>query len=75
MSYFNNDLNTIFEDKDIEDLLEDFQYKISYSLHNTSFHERQDLEQELKMKIIEKMMYLNLETSIPGFWEFLSYYI
>ncbi|RGP42985.1 hypothetical protein BTW32_30415 [Bacillus thuringiensis] len=68
-------MSLIFEGKDITDVLSDFQNKIDYSLNNTGFHERQDLEQDLKIKIMEKLMSLNLDTTIPGFWEFISSYM
>ncbi|MGX4723115.1 hypothetical protein CHCC14809_1410 [Bacillus licheniformis] len=44
---------------------------IKNKLNNTSYQEREDLEQELKMKICEKAEML-LCQEVPGFWEFIT---
>ncbi|KAA6450668.1 sigma-O factor regulator RsoA [Bacillus swezeyi] len=57
--------------EDIEKLLESFTPMIKNKLRNTSYQERDDLEQELKMKICEKADML-LCQDVPGFWEFIT---
>ncbi|MFT0801351.1 sigma-O factor regulator RsoA [Bacillus swezeyi] len=57
--------------EDIEKLLESFTPMIKNKLRNTSYQERDDLEQELKMKICEKADML-LCQEVPGFWEFIT---
>ncbi|WP_261383382.1 sigma-O factor regulator RsoA [Bacillus licheniformis] len=50
---------------------ENFTPMIKNKLNNTSYQEREDLEQELKMKICEKAEML-LCQEVPGFWEFIT---
>ncbi|MCM3324809.1 hypothetical protein [Cytobacillus kochii] len=51
-------------------LIDGFEPKIKYHTLNTHPQEREDLEQEIKIKIYEKSEKLvNLET--PGFWDFI----
>ncbi len=57
--------------KEIEDILKRFNPQIKKVLKNTSYQEREDLEQEIKVKILEKVNSLNIE-SPPGFWEFIK---
>lgn len=65
------DLTSICAEKDIEKLIEAFSPKIRKTLRNTAWQEREDLEQEIKIKIFEKCtIFQNME--IPGFFEFLS---
>lgn len=71
--YCTKELNNLYDNKDWEDILDDFQIKINLNLHKVPFHERDDLEQEIKLKIIEKMRLLK-DIQIPGFWEFISEY-
>jgi len=40
------------KNKEIENIINDFEFKIKKSLNNTSYQEREDLEQEIKTKII-----------------------
>ncbi|KKB75445.1 sigma-O factor regulator RsoA [Bacillus sp. FSL M8-0052] len=58
-------------DRDFEEWLETFMPMIRNKLKNTSFQEREDLEQELKIKIYEKADML-LCQDVPGFWEFVA---
>ena len=51
--------------------VENFTPMIKSKLNNTSYQEREDLEQELKMKICEKAEML-LCQEVPGFWEFIT---
>lgn len=51
--------------------IQKLQPKIKKSLHSTKFQEREDLEQELNMKITE-CFHNNVFKSTPGFWEFLD---
>lgn len=57
--------------KEIEEILKRFNPQIKKVLKNTSYQEREDLEQEIKVKILEKVNSLNIE-SPPGFWEFIK---
>ncbi|AIC95858.1 MULTISPECIES: hypothetical protein [Shouchella] len=54
-----------------EKILEDFQPKIKKSLYQTAPANREDLEQEIKMKIYEKMDVIQ-NIDAPGFYEFVS---
>ncbi|MGR3208249.1 sigma-O factor regulator RsoA [Bacillus glycinifermentans] len=58
-------------DQDFEEWLEIFMPMIRNKLKNTSFQEREDLEQELKIKIHEKADMLLCQDA-PGFWEFIA---
>lgn len=70
--YSTKSLNSIYDDKSWEDILRDFQPKINYNLHKVPLHERDDLEQEIKLKIIEKISMLLNDGQILGFWDFIS---
>ncbi len=65
-------LDNIYDDKNWEDVLNDFQMKINYNLQKVPINDRDDLEQEIKLKIIEKVNGLLEKNNTPGFWEFLS---
>ena len=52
-----------------EIILETFELKIQRYLKETDINERDDLEQEMKIKIIEKIYFLTKEES-PSFIEF-----
>jgi hypothetical protein len=56
----------------IMELLNKFQRKITFKLSNTHFNERCDLEQEIKMKILEKVIPIINENNVPGFWDFIN---
>ncbi|MGR0121657.1 hypothetical protein [Bacillus halotolerans] len=56
---------------DYTDLITVFSPKIKKSLKNTDVQEQEDLEQEIKIKIYEKMMLLQ-QIQAPGFFEFLK---
>ncbi|GIN49821.1 sigma-O factor regulator RsoA [Bacillus paralicheniformis] len=62
---------SLHDEEEIEKLLENFTPMIKSKLNNTSYQEREDLEQELKMKICEKAEML-LCQEVPGFWEFIT---
>ncbi|MGE1166295.1 hypothetical protein ACQJ0Y_24275 [Peribacillus simplex] len=62
--------NQILEEKNIEELLNEFHLKIKKSLSNTSPQEREDLEQQVKIKIIEKLPHIS--NTSTGFWDFLQ---
>ncbi|MBP1970305.1 hypothetical protein J2Z83_002423 [Virgibacillus natechei] len=62
-------MNTI--DYDYHTLLTKFKPKIKKSLNQTDYQKREELEQELKLKLYEKMPVIqNLEA--PGLIEFLG---
>ncbi|WP_375335792.1 hypothetical protein [Bacillus sp. WMMC1349] len=54
-----------------DEVIDKFLPKIKKSLKNTSIQEREDLEQEIKIKIFEKLKVLT-EIKAPGFFEFLD---
>lgn len=62
------------ENKDLERILEIFRPAIKKSLINTRMQEREDLEQEISMKILEKLSYLQ-EIRTPDFFEFIEYHV
>ncbi|RAP26428.1 hypothetical protein C2W64_01972 [Brevibacillus laterosporus] len=51
--------------------IQTFKPKLQTSLYQTSISEREDLAQELNMKIIEAIYNYDLDT-IPGFFDFLD---
>ncbi|MCC9022989.1 sigma-O factor regulator RsoA [Bacillus nakamurai] len=59
---------------EMEYLISRFSLMIKKKLNNTSYQEREDLEQELKIKIFEKADML-LCQEVPGFWEFILHLI
>lgn len=59
-------------DQQIENILNNFNYKIKKSLKNTSYQDREDLEQEIKAKIIEKINTIELKKP-PSFWNVVDY--
>ncbi|MGM0941284.1 MAG: hypothetical protein ACQEWU_10025 [Bacillota bacterium] len=54
---------------EVEQILKQLHPKIKKSLYYTKPQHRQDLEQELKMKIT-KCFYNDVFGQTPGFWEF-----
>lgn len=56
---------------DVEQALQTLEPKIKKSLSYTKPQNRQDLEQELKMKITE-CYYKDVFEQPPGFWEFVG---
>lgn len=55
----------------IEKVLKELEPKINKSLYYTRFEDRQDLKQELKVKITECIRN-NVFEQTPGFWEFVE---
>ncbi|KAB2372792.1 MULTISPECIES: hypothetical protein [Bacillus] len=58
------------EDEVIQ-IIEAFKPKIKKSLFNTSLGEREDLEQEIKLKIVEKINDIYSD-EVPGFFQFIN---
>lgn len=54
-----------------EEIIRDFNQKIKNILKNTPVQERDDLEQEIKLKILEKMYLLN-NINCPGFFDYIN---
>lgn len=56
---------------EVVEIIEAFKPKIKKSLYNTTPNEREDLEQEIKLKIVEKIhdIYSN---DVPGFFQFIN---
>lgn len=50
-------------------IIENFTPKIKQCLYQTSYQEREDLEQEIKLKIIEKLATQEFNDT-PSFWDF-----
>ncbi|MEA0564506.1 hypothetical protein [Lysinibacillus irui] len=50
-------------------IIENFTPKIKQCLHQTSYQEREDLEQEIKLKIIEKLATQEFNDTL-SFWDF-----
>ena len=59
------------KEKTFQEVIADFEPKIKKVLINTPVQERDDLEQELKIKIYQKMQTLE-EIDAPGFIDFLD---
>ncbi|KAA6443794.1 sigma-O factor regulator RsoA [Bacillus atrophaeus] len=74
MSRLYENHNNKTDAEEIERLIAGFSPMIKKKLRNTSFQEREDLEQELKIKIFEKADML-LCQEVPGFWEFIVEYM
>ncbi|WP_019913616.1 helix-turn-helix domain-containing protein [Paenibacillus sp. HW567] len=55
----------------IEEIIHKFNPKIRKSLSQTSVQNRNDLRQEVNLKMIEAINKFDVE-SVPGFWEFVS---
>lgn len=53
------------------DILDSFKPKIKKSLRNTDYQDREDLEHEIIMKIIEKYHSINYH-DCPSLWELLE---
>lgn len=74
--YCTKQLDDIYDNKNWEEVIDDFQTKIDYYLYKVPVHERDDLEQEIKMKIIEKLNMLlddkNNEENLPSFWDYVN---
>lgn len=56
---------------EIISILNDFQPKIKKSLNKTPFQDREDLEQEINVKIIEKLNSVEFQEN-PSFWSLLK---
>lgn len=54
-----------------EEIIRDFNQKIKNILKSTSLQEREDLEQEIKIKILEKIDLLN-HINCPGFFDYIN---
>ncbi|PCK22469.1 hypothetical protein CEY02_04115 [Bacillus pumilus] len=69
---------SVNEDKitngEMEKIIETFTPMIKKKLQNTAYQEREDLEQELYIKLIEKVDWL-IYQEVPGFWEFIVEYM
>lgn len=59
------------DEENLDDILEIFRPRIKKSLYNTSFQEREDLEQEIALKIFEKLSILQ-SLEVPTFFEFIG---
>jgi len=70
--YCTKSLENIYDDKNWEEILNDFQVKINFNLQKVPVNDRDDLEQEIKLKIIEKVNSFLEKNNTPGFWEFIS---
>lgn len=57
--------------EEVKQIIEQFKPKIKKSVQNTHFQEREDLEQEIKLKIIEKINDIEVNNP-PSFWRILN---
>ena len=57
--------------EEIIEVLEMFEEKIQKILNQTIYKEQDDLAQEIRLKIIEKLNTLEFR-DIPGFWNFIE---
>lgn len=58
-------------DYDVSYIIKEYEKNIKKSLRQTDFNLREDLEQELKLIIIERIPAIK-SIDAPGFWEFKS---
>ncbi|MBY7141575.1 helix-turn-helix domain-containing protein [Virgibacillus sp. NKC19-3] len=59
------------ENEEVEKIIKELSPRIKNSITNTAYQEREDLEQELAIKIIEKIQMFECRDS-PGFWDFVQ---
>ena len=59
------------EDKTYEKIINDFEPKILKVVRKASYNDREDMKQELRIKILEKMEMLD-DLEVPGFLEFIN---
>lgn len=59
------------DSEEVINIIERFQPKIKKSLSNTNYQDREDLEQEIKVKIIEKLTNIKFN-DCPSIWELLE---
>ena len=59
------------ERKEIEMILENLEFKIRKHVKQTVLDEREDLSQEIKIKVIEKVDFF-LNEEVPGIIEFIE---
>ncbi|MCY7631254.1 hypothetical protein ACTHP2_14905 [Bacillus altitudinis] len=52
-----------------EELLKMLNPLIKKCLYNISYQEREDFEQDIKLKLLDKFNLIN-DQEVPGFWEF-----
>ncbi|WP_289375896.1 helix-turn-helix domain-containing protein [Paenibacillus silvae] len=57
--------------KAMESIIVKFNPKLQKSLYQTTQQDRNDLKQEIHLKIIEAVYKYDIET-VPGFWEFIQ---
>ncbi|AUD24542.1 MULTISPECIES: hypothetical protein [Bacillus] len=62
-----NDCTTI----EFEEIIEMFSPKINKCIQNTPFQERENIEQEIKIKILEKIPVLQ-DITAPTFFDFIE---
>lgn len=56
-------------EEDARQIIEIFKPKINKTLYQTSFNNREDVNQELKLKLLEVIKDYDLDKAV-GFWEF-----
>lgn len=66
MSFYYLDLEKI------EPIMQEIDKNIKIYLRQTNINERDDLSQELKIKVLEKLEGLLFLENTPGFWEYLK---
>jgi hypothetical protein len=53
----------------LENILKIYEPKLKHCLQSVPAAERSDVEQELKIKLIEMVFHYDLQ-AVPGFWEY-----
>ncbi|GAA0504388.1 hypothetical protein GCM10008986_34910 [Salinibacillus aidingensis] len=59
------------KNEEVKQVIEELTPRIKSSIRNTAYQEREDLEQEIIIKIIEKIRLFERKDS-PGFWDFVQ---
>ncbi|MCM3024980.1 hypothetical protein [Heyndrickxia ginsengihumi] len=61
------------KNQEIEFIIDQLEFKIKKHIKETVFDEREDLSQEIKLKIIEKIdELLESNEEVPGFFEYVT---
>ncbi|MBD1221522.1 hypothetical protein [Virgibacillus halodenitrificans] len=59
------------EEKTCGEIINDFEPKIIKVLSKVSYNDQEDMKQEIKIKILEKVKMLD-DLGVPGFLEFIN---
>lgn len=62
----------MIKEEDQIDYINRFERAIKKAVYQTGVHEREDLEQELYLKIFEKMGQIDFRDEAPNFWDLIN---